>query len=149
GKPEFVETFFEYLAEEVREYLAALGFRTLDEAIGRSDLLEVDDAVRHWKTEGLDLTPVLTPARVEAGQALRNTRGQDHRLGEHFDVELIARSREALEARGPALIDREVRNTDRAVGTMLGHEVTKRFGEHGLPGGLIDVSLRGTAGQSL
>ncbi|HRQ01185.1 MAG TPA: glutamate synthase-related protein, partial [Terrimesophilobacter sp.] len=124
GKPEFVQTFFEFLAEEVREYLAALGFRSLDEAIGHSELLEVDDAVRHWKTEGLDLAPVLTPPQVEKGTALRNTHEQDHRLDEHFDVDLIARAHEALEARGPAAIDVPIRNTDRAVGTLLGHEVT-------------------------
>ncbi|HRP99611.1 MAG TPA: glutamate synthase subunit alpha, partial [Terrimesophilobacter sp.] len=78
-----------------------------------------------------------------------NTHEQDHRLDEHFDVDLIARAHEALEAREPAVIDVTIRNTDRAVGTLLGHEVTRRFGEHGLPPGLIDVTLRGTAGQSL
>jgi glutamate synthase (NADPH/NADH) large chain len=149
GKPEFVETFFEYLAQEVREYLAELGFRSLDEAIGRSDLLDVDRAVEHWKADGLDLTPVLVGPEFAEDEPRRNFREQKHDLEEHFDVELIRRAAAALEHGEKVKIELPVKNTERAVGTMLGHEVTKRHGEHGLPEGTIEVSMTGSAGQSL
>ncbi len=149
GKPEFVETFFEYLAQEVREYLAALGFRSLDEAIGRSDLLDVDRAVEHWKADGLDLTPVLVGPEFADDEPRRNRTTQKHELEEHFDVELIRRAAPALENGEKVRIELPVKNTERAVGTMLGHEVTKRYGEHGLPEGTIEVSMTGSAGQSL
>ncbi len=149
GKPEFVETFFEFLAQEVREYLAELGFRSLDEAIGRADLLDVDRAVDHWKTDGLDLTPVLVGPEFADDEPRRNFRQQQHDLDEHFDVELIRRAAAALEHGEKVLIELPVKNTERAVGTMLGHEVTKRHGEHGLPEGTIEVSMTGSAGQSL
>ena len=149
GKPEFVETFFEYLAQEVREYLAQLGFRSLDEAIGRSDLLDVDRAVEHWKADGLDLTPVLVGPEFADDEPRRNRRAQEHELDEHFDVELIRRAAAALEHGEKVRIELPVKNTERAVGTMLGHEVTKRHGEHGLPEGTIEVVMTGSAGQSL
>ena len=149
GKPEFVETFFEYLAQEVREYLAALGFRSLVELIGRSDLLDVDRAVEHWKADGLDLTPILVGPDFGDDEPRRNRVSQEHDLEEHFDVELIRRAAAALEHGEQVRIDLPVKNTERAVGTMLGHEVTKRHGEHGLPEGTIQISLTGSAGQSL
>lgn len=149
GKPEFVVTFFEFLAQEVREYLAELGFRSLDEAIGRSELLDVDRAIEHWKADGLDLAPVLIGPSFDADEPRSNRRAQEHELEQHFDRELIARSAGALETGEPVRIALPIRNTERAVGTMLGHEVTKRHGEHGLPQGTIDVTLTGSAGQSL
>ena len=149
GKPEFVETFFEFLAQEVREYLAELGFRSLDEAIGHSELLDVDRAIDHWKADGLDLSPILVGPEFAADEPRRNQRGQKHDLDKHFDVELIRLSQAALERGEQVRIELPVRNTERAVGTMLGHEVTKKFGEHGLPTGTIEVSMTGSAGQSL
>ncbi len=149
GKPEFVVNFFEFIAQEVREYLAQLGFRTLDEAIGHRELLNVDRAVDHWKASGLDLTPILIGPEFTEDEPRSNVRGQDHELDKHFDNELISLSADVLENQGTVTIDRVVRNTERAVGTMLGHEVTLRYGEHGLPSGSIDVTLRGSAGQSL
>ncbi len=148
GKPEFVETFFEYIAEEVREYLAELGFRSLDEAIGHAEMLDVDRAIRHWKADGLDLGPVLNGPEFDEAEPRRNARPQHHEIAEHFDQTLIAESREALEHGTPVRIEMPIRNTERAVGTMLGHEVTKRHGEHGLPAGTIEVVLHGSAGQS-
>ncbi len=148
GKPEFVINFFEFIAEEVREYLAALGFRTLDEAIGRSDLLNVKRAVEHWKADGLNLEPILVGPTFAADEPRRHGRSQEHDLEEHFDVELINLSRQALESGASVNIELGVRNTERAVGTMLGHELTKRFGAEGLPDGTIDITLRGAAGQS-
>jgi glutamate synthase (NADPH/NADH) large chain len=149
GKPEFVETFFEYIAEEVREYLAQLGFRSLDEAIGKAHLLDIDRAVSHWKADGLDLEPILSVDALNTGVAARKSEGQDHEVDEHFDNQLIAQCSAALDRGEPVSLEVEIRNTERAVGTMLGHEVTKRFGEAGLPTGTIDVTLKGTAGQSL
>lgn len=149
GKPEFVVNFFEFIAQEVREYLAELGYRSIDEIIGRRELLDVDRAISHWKTSGLDLSPVLVGPDFSDAEARRNARPQDHELDEHFDNELIRRSRLVLEHGGTIDISLPIRNTERAVGTMLGHEVTVRHGEHGLPAGSIDVTLTGSAGQSL
>ncbi|QNE42727.1 glutamate synthase large subunit [Frigoribacterium sp. NBH87] len=149
GKPEFVVNFFEFLAQEVREILASLGFRSLDEAIGRNDVLDVDRAVDHWKASGLDLAPVLVGPTFDDDEPRRNLRGQEHELDQHFDVALIARSADVLENGGHVEIDLPIRNTERAVGTMLGHEVTVRHGENGLPEGSIEVTLTGSAGQSL
>ena len=149
GKPEFVETFFEFLAQEVREYLAALGFRSLEEAIGHSELLNVDRAIEHWKADGLDLSPILIGPSFGKDEPRSNRRGQEHELEKHFDVELIARSANALEHGEKVQISLPIKNTERAVGTMLGHEVTKKYGEHGLPSGTIEVSMTGSAGQSL
>lgn len=148
GKPEFVVNFFEFIAQEVREYLAELGYRSLDEIIGRRDLLDVDRAVEHWKASGLDLTPVLMGPDFSASEPRRNAREQDHELDEHFDNELIQRSRLVLDEGGTTHIELPIKNTERAVGTMLGHEVTARHGEHGLPAGSIDITLTGSAGQS-
>ena len=149
GKPEFVKTFFEFLAEEVREYLAALGFRSLDEAIGHVELLDVQRAVSHWKADGLDLSPILSSDHVTPGVSTHRSEDQDHEIDQHFDNELIRLAQPALVAGERVRIDREIRNTERAVGTMLGHEVTKAHGEHGLPADSIQVTLKGAAGQSL
>jgi len=149
GKPEFVETFFEYLAQEVREYLAELGFRTLDELIGHSELLDVERAVQHWKADGLDLTPVLVGPEFPEDEPRINRRPQNHELDEHFDQELIRLAADALEHGAPTIIELPIKNTERAVGTMLGPEVTKRYGADGLSPETIDVTLTGTAGQSL
>jgi glutamate synthase (NADPH) large chain len=148
GKPEFVVNFFEFIAQEVREYLAELGYRSLDDVIGRRDLLDVDRAVEHWKVSGLDLSPVLVGPDFSESEPRRNLRPQDHELEQHFDNELIRRSRMVLEEGGTIEIELPIKNTERAVGTMLGHEVTVRRGEHGLPTGSIDVTLTGSAGQS-
>jgi glutamate synthase (NADPH/NADH) large chain len=149
GKPEFVVNFFEFLAQEVREYLSALGFRSIEEAVGHHEVLDVNGAVEHWKADGLDLTPVLVGPHFPDDAPLRNSRAQDHELEKHFDVELIRRSENALEHGTPVSIDLAIKNTERAVGTMLGNAVTLRHGEQGLPAGTIQVNLTGTAGQSL
>jgi glutamate synthase (NADPH/NADH) large chain len=149
GKPEFVVNFFEFLAQEVREYLAALGFRSFEVAIGHKELLEVDLAIEHWKAGGLDLSPILEGPVFPSDAPRANRVQQDHQLDKHFDVELIQRASDALLSGNPVSVSLPVRNTDRAVGTMLGHEVTLRHGEHGLPTGTITVNLSGSAGQSL
>ncbi|WP_194422425.1 glutamate synthase large subunit [Microbacterium abyssi] len=149
GKPEFVVNFMEFIAEEVRELLAELGFRSLDEIIGRADLIEANAAIEHWKAHGLDLTPILEGPVFPASEPRRHARAQDHELDEHFDVQLIRMAQDALQERAPVVIELPIRNTERAVGTMLGHEVTSRFGAEGLARETIDVILHGTAGQSL
>jgi glutamate synthase (NADPH) large chain len=149
GKAEYVVNFFEYIAEEVRELLAELGFRTLDEAIGRVENLDVAQAVDHWKANGLDLTPILHKPELPEGAALRNTTTQDHGLDKALDVtELLPLARPALESGEPVRGQLRIRNVNRTVGTILGHEVTKKYGGEGLPDGTIDVTFLGSAGQS-
>ena len=148
GKPEFVETFFTYIAEEVREHLAALGFRSLDEAIGQAESLDTSRAVAHWKAQGLDLAPILHVPDLPDGTARRRTTVQDHGLEKALDNELIARSADALELGRPVSFAMAIRNVNRTVGTMLGAEVTRRYGGQGLPDGTIDITLTGSAGQS-
>ncbi len=147
GKPEFVVNFFEFIAEEVREYLAALGLRSLDEAIGRVDLLDTALAVSHWKAAGLDLTPVLH-APVGAEGPRRHVVSQDHGLDRALDNTLIQLAEGALEEGRPVRLELPIRNVNRTVGTMLGYEVTKRWGGEGLPPDTITVSFTGSAGQS-
>lgn len=147
GKPEFVETFFQYIAQEVREYLAQLGFRTLEEAVGHIEMLETQDAVNYWKASGLDLSPLLT--RPTGDGPFHQTINQDHGLDAAMDNQLIELSQSALNNRKQVKIDLPVRNVNRTVGTMLGAEITRRFGSGGLPTDCIDITLRGSAGQSL
>ena len=147
GKPEFVETFFEYIAEEVREILAQLGFRTLLEAVGHVEFLDTRKAVDHWKAAGLNLEPLLVRPDVES--PLHSTIKQDHGLDAALDNTLIKLSETALLKGEAVRIDLPVRNVNRTVGTMLGAEITRKYGAEGLPEGTIDVTLHGSAGQSL
>ncbi|MBV9823544.1 MAG: glutamate synthase subunit alpha, partial [Actinobacteria bacterium] len=149
GKPEFVVTFFEYIAEQVRELLAELGFRTLEEAIGHAELLDTRAAVEHWKADGLDLTPLLAVPPRPAGTALTRRVAQQHGLESVLDNTLIQLCEGALLDGSPVRLDLPVRNVNRTVGTMLGSLVTRRYGAAGLPEGTIDLTLRGSAGQSL
>ena len=151
GKPEFVENFFRFVAKEVRELLAELGFRTLDDAIGHAEALDVDEAVEHWKTKGLDLTPVFeVPTPQDSyGSAKRRVREQNHGLELALDRTLIQLAEAALEDAHPLRLELPVRNVNRTVGTLLGAEVTRRYGGEGLPDDTIHVTLTGSAGQSL
>jgi glutamate synthase (NADPH/NADH) large chain len=148
GQPEFVVTFFEYIAEEVRELLAELGFRTIDEAVGRAEALDVAPAVDHWKASGLDLSPILHVPELPEGAARRCTTGQDHGLDRALDQELLVRCAPALERGEQVEVDVAVRNVNRTVGTMLGAELTRRHGGAGLPDDTIVVRCTGSAGQS-
>jgi glutamate synthase (NADPH/NADH) large chain len=148
GSPEFVENFFWFLAEEVRGYLAELGFRTLDEAIGHTELLDLRPAVDHWKAGGLDLTPLLHVPPLAADAARRQTTKQDHRLERALDNQLIAAVSPALDAGESIRLEVAVRNEHRSVGAMLGGEIVRRVGGAGLPDNTVDITLRGTAGQS-
>ncbi|HEU5033372.1 MAG TPA: glutamate synthase large subunit [Mycobacteriales bacterium] len=146
GKPEFVVNFFEFIAEEVREHLAALGFRSIEEAVGHAELLDTTDAVAHWKAAGLDLAPILHIPDVDGPRHC--VTAQDHGLDRALDNTLIQLSEGALADGAPVRLELPIRNVNRTVGTMLGHEVTKRYGEGGLPDDTIDVTFTGSAGQS-
>lgn len=149
GKPEFVENFMMFIAEEVRELLAELGFRTLDEAVGRVDLLDTAKAKQHFKAAKLDLSPILDmPETAFMNQNTRCTTTQDHGLDKALDNELIAQSAPALERGQAVKIDTKITNVNRTVGTMLGHEVTKLYGGAGLPDDTIDITFTGSAGNS-
>jgi glutamate synthase domain-containing protein 2/glutamate synthase domain-containing protein 3 len=148
GKPEFVQNFFRFIAEEVRELMAELGFRTLDDMIGRAECLDFEPAREHWKAKGLDLAPVLYVPEIAADVARRNTCRQDPGLASVIDHKLIAAAKPALDHRAPVEMSLPIRNTDRTTGTMLGYEVTKRFGGSGLPDDTIRVAFTGSAGQS-
>ncbi len=148
GKPEFVVNFFEYIAEEVREYMAQLGFRTVDEMVGHVEMIDARAAIDHWKASGLDLSPILAVPENRYNQTLRQTVAQDHGLDAALDNVLIEKSGPALEHGTAVRFEVPIRNVNRTVGTMLGYEVTKRYGGDGLPDGTIDISLRGSAGQS-
>ncbi|TDO50042.1 glutamate synthase (NADPH/NADH) large chain [Kribbella sp. VKM Ac-2527] len=148
GKPEFVVNYFEFIAEEVREYLAELGFRSLDEAIGHADVVDIQRAVDHWKADGLDLTPILHVPSLPEGAARHQTVLQDHGLDKALDIELIRICSPALESGEPVRAQLPIRNVNRTVGTMLGHEITKRYRAAGLPDGTIDLTFTGSAGNS-
>jgi glutamate synthase (NADPH/NADH) large chain len=149
GKPEFVINFFEFIGQEVREHLAALGFRSVAEAVGHAEMLETRAAIDHWKAHGLDLTPILRePVNPYAGQTLHCTRSQDHHLDKALDQQFLAQAQMALEVGWPVRIELPIRNVHRSVGTLLGSELTRRWGGEGLPDDTIDIHLRGSAGQS-
>ena len=146
GKPEFVETFFEYIAEEVRQLLAQLGFKKLEDAIGQVELLDTKSAIDHWKANGLDLSPLLIAPKDNSPR--RNLTKQDHGLVNALDNELIKLSAEALNKAIPVRLEMSVRNVNRTVGTMLGAEITRKYGGSGLPADTIDITFHGSAGQS-
>ncbi|WP_229075785.1 glutamate synthase large subunit [Actinoplanes sp. DH11] len=148
GKPEFVENFFMFLAEEVREILAELGFRSIDEAIGQAEVLDVAQAVDHWKAKGLDLAPVLYVPELPEGASRRGVVAQDHGLEKALDNELIALAQPALIKGTPVRAEVSARNDQRSIGAMLGGEVSRRYGGNGLPDDTISFTLRGTGGQS-
>ncbi|MER7507534.1 glutamate synthase large subunit [Streptomyces lavendulae] len=153
GKPEFVVNFFEFIAEEVREILAELGFRTIEEAVGHAEFLDTSKAVTHWKAQGLDLEPLFYVPELPEGAVRHALIEQDHGLEKALDNELIKLAADALnaetaEAAQPVRAQVAIRNINRTVGTMLGHEVTKKFGGAGLPDNTIDLTFTGSAGQS-
>ncbi|MEU9885760.1 glutamate synthase large subunit [Sphaerisporangium sp. NPDC051011] len=148
GKPEFVVNFFEFVAREVREYLAALGFRSIDEAVGHAEFLDTTAAEDHWKAAGLDLSPILHVPSLPEGTPLRHTVPQDHGLDKALDNTLIQLAEGALKYGDRVTLELPIRNVNRTVGTMLGNQVTKRYGGEGLPDNTIDVSFTGSAGNS-
>ena len=150
GKPEHVVNYLFMVAEDMRSIMAELGIRTVNEMIGRVDLLKTDDAIDHWKADGLDLSNMLQPAKVVfEGTELYKTIEQDHGLDMALDNELIRQSKLALETGDKVDIETKIINTNRVVGTMLSNEVAKRWKEAMLPEDTINIKLNGSAGQSL
>jgi Glutamate synthase domain 2 len=148
GHADYIVNFFQFIAEEVRELLAQLGFRTIEEAVGHVEVLKTKQAVDHWKAKGLDLAPVLHRVDLPEGTALHRVSGQEHGLDDKLDVQLIEMAQPALTNGELVRAELTVRNVDRTVGTLLGHYVTKATDGVGLPENTIDLTLRGTAGQS-
>ncbi len=150
GKPEHVVNYLFMVAEEVRQYMAKLGFRTFDEMVGRTEMLDAEAAIDHWKADGLDLSPLLTPAKpLNPRSTLYCSMGQDHGLDKSLDVtHLLPACSAAIERGEPVRLELPIVNTNRTVGTILSHEVTKRWGGEGLDDGTIHIKFRGSAGQS-
>ena len=149
GQPEFVENFFKYIAEEVREYMAELGFRTVNEMIGQVDRIETRKAVNHWKAQGLDFTDILYKPTPYAGTGLYCVNQQDHGLEHSLDVKtLVPLCKDTLEDKKPVDIILSVLNTNRTVGTILGYHITKKYGAEGLPEDTINAHFNGSAGMS-
>ena len=148
GKPEFVVNFFEFIAEEVREHMAALGYRTVAEMIGRAETIDMAPALNHWKARGLDLSSILYVPETRYGMARHNTKTQDHGLDRALDKTLIELCGAALADGSPVSLELPIRNVNRTVGTMLGAEVTRRYGGAGLPDNTIQIQFTGSAGNS-
>ena len=149
GKPEHVVNYLFMVAEEAREIMARLGIRKMDDLIGRADLLEPEDAIQHWKSDGLNLTPILAPAqKPHAGVGVRQSILQDHGLERALDHKLMELAADALDKGSAVQIELPIVNTNRTVGTMLSHNLVKRWGEQGLPDDTIHVKFDGSAGQS-
>ena len=148
GQPEHVVNYFFFVAEEVREWMASLGIRKFDDLIGRTDLLDTQAGIEHWKIQGLDFSKIFYQPNVEKEVSRRHTEEQSHGLEHALDNELIKLSKPALDKRQKVSINLPITNTNRTVGTMLSHEIAKRFGHEGLPQDTIQITLNGTAGQS-
>jgi glutamate synthase domain-containing protein 2/glutamate synthase domain-containing protein 3 len=148
GRAEYVVRFFRFVAQELREYMAALGFRTVDEMVGRVDRLEVEPAVEHWKARGLDFSAILLPPDNGRKSPLHRVRPQEHEVGKALDYEIMKQARGALERKEPVRIELPIRNVHRTVGAALSGEITRRHGAAGLPDNTIHLLFHGSAGQS-
>jgi glutamate synthase (NADPH/NADH) large chain len=148
GKPEFVVNFFEFIAEEVREIMAELGFRTIEEMVGHSEILNTKQAVEHWKAKGLDISPILAVSQNPYQQTMYNSVAQDHGLNGALDNELMARAAKSIETGEKIRFSSPIMNVNRTVGTMLGNAVTRRWAGAGLPDDTISIDFKGSAGQS-
>jgi glutamate synthase (NADPH/NADH) large chain len=149
GRPEDVVNFFMFVAEDVRKVMAELGFRSINEMIGRVDMLEIDEGSRNWKSKTLDLTPILAPAKKPYPEAgVFCTQKQDHGIEKVLDTQLIKMAKDSIESGKKQSFELPIKNTDRAVGTMLSHEIAKRYGHAGLPAGTLKFKFKGSAGQS-
>jgi len=148
GKPEYVVNYFRFVAEELRQIMASLGYRTINEMVGQVDRLDVSQAIDHWKARGLDFTAILHKPKVSNKVGVYNTQKQDHGIDKALDNVLIQKAMPALERGEKVVIDQPIRNINRTVGTMLSYHVSKRHGEAGLPDGTITINATGSAGQS-
>lgn len=148
GKPEDIVNLFQFLAEEMREIMAQLGFRTINEMVGRAQFLKKREDVLHWKAEKVDFTGILHVARNEPGESLYNTEEQDHGMSMILDWGLLTQAKAALASKTPVFGTFKVKNTDRTIGTLLSNEISKAYGSEGLPDNTINFKFEGSAGQS-
>ncbi|MBK9624270.1 MAG: glutamate synthase subunit alpha [Rhodocyclaceae bacterium] len=148
GQPEHVVNFFFFIAEEVREMMARMGVRRFDDLVGRSDLLDTRAGIEHWKAQGLDFSKVFYRPDLPASVSRRHTETQDHGLVKALDHDLIAQAKPAIEHGKKVKIDAVIKSANRTCGTLLSHQIAKRYGRKGLPDGTINIRLTGTAGQS-
>jgi glutamate synthase (NADPH/NADH) large chain len=148
GKPEHIVNLFYFLAQELREIMAELGFRTINEMVGRVQFLKVKDNLTNWKAKKIDLSGILHPVTNAKGMTLYNSEKQDHGMEEILDWKLLATAQSALEDKTPVFETFEVKNTDRTIGTLLSNEISKKYGSAGLPDNTINFKFRGSAGQS-
>jgi len=148
GKPEHVINYFFFISEQVRQHMADLGFRKVDEMVGRVDMLDVQPAVNHWKARGVDLSAILYNPPLPGRVARHCVQKQDHGLESALDHELIAGAKAALESREPVEMNFSIRNVHRTVGAMLSGEIARRYGSDGLPDDTIRIKFEGSAGQS-
>jgi glutamate synthase (NADPH/NADH) large chain len=148
GQPEHVINYFFFVADEVREIMASLGFRTFNEMVGQTQLLDQTRLVAHWKAKGLDFSKLFVKQKEEKGQKIYHSEKQNHHLERVLDQKLIERSQASLDRGAPVKIETEINNTDRSAGAMLSGKVARIYGHEGLPDDTITVSIKGTAGQA-
>src|SRR5437870_300580 len=148
GQPEHIINYFFFVAEEVREIMAELGYRTFDEMVGQMQMLDKRKLVEHWKQQGLDFSALFTKPEVPASVGIYHSELQNHHLESILDRKLIAQAQAAIDRGAPVKVEESIRNTDRAAGAMLSGEIAKHYGHTGLPDDTIHVKLTGTAGQS-
>jgi len=148
GQPDHIVNLFRFLAEEMREIMAELGFRTINEMVGRVQFLKVKEGLKHWKSKKIDLSGILHPVYNAKGVTLYNSEQQDHGMAEIIDWKLLETAKSALEDQSPVFASFEVKNTDRTIGTLLSNEISKRYGSAGLPENTINYKFSGSAGQS-
>jgi glutamate synthase (NADPH/NADH) large chain len=148
GKPEHIVNLFRFMAEELREIMADLGFRTINDMVGRVQFLKVKDNIKSWKAKLVDLSGILHPVNNPRGVTLYNSEKQDHGMDEILDWKLLEAAKPALEDKTPVYASFDVKNTDRTIGTMLSNEISKKYGSAGLPDNTINFKFKGSAGQS-
>jgi len=148
GKPEHVVNLFRFMAEELREIMAELGFRTINEMVGRVQFLKVKEGLQNWKAKKIDLSGILHPVNNPKDVTLYNSEKQDHGMDDILDWKLLEAAQPALEDKTPVFATYEVRNVDRTIGTLLSNEISKKYGSPGLPDNTINYKFKGSAGQS-
>ena len=148
GKPEHVVNFMYFVAQELREIMAKLGFRTVDEMVGKVEKLDRNKAIEHYKSKGIDLSPILHKVNVDDNVKLHNTTIQDHQLEKALDFDIIDKAHPALFRKEPTVLDFKINNENRAVGAILSNEISKIYGAQGLPNNTLKINFKGSAGQS-
>jgi glutamate synthase domain-containing protein 2/glutamate synthase domain-containing protein 3 len=148
GKPEYVERYMYFVAEEVRQIMAQLGFEKFEDMIGRADKLQTSAAIDHWKAKGLDFSAIFRQPETSDGRAIRSTNSQAYKLNDHLDWQILEKAAPAIEQAERTVVEMPIRNTNRTVGTILSNKIVKKYGEKGLPDDTLQVVLQGSAGQS-